>query len=77
VVNDVPPVFLLAGYKDEIASGIIDVYLKYKKAGVPAELHVFSNAAHGFGVRQSNTGAVKGWIERFYDWLSDREFLKK
>lgn len=77
VVNDVPPVFLLAGYKDEIASGIVDLYVKYKKAGVPAELHIYSNAAHGFGVRQSNTGAVTGWIDRFYDWLSDREFLKK
>lgn len=77
VVNNVPPVFLLAGYKDEIAKGIVDVYVKYKNAGVPAELHIYSNAAHGFGVRPSNKGAVVGWIDRFYDWLSDREFLKK
>ena len=76
VVNNIPPVFLLAGYKDEIARGMVDVYVKYKNAGVPAELHIYSNAAHGFGVRQSNTGAVVGWIDRFYDWLSDREFLK-
>lgn len=77
VVNNIPPVFLLAGYKDEIASGIVDLYVKYKKAGVPAELHIYSNAAHGFGVRPNNTGAVTGWIDRFHDWLSDREFLKK
>jgi endo-1,4-beta-xylanase len=77
VVNNIPPVFLLAAYKDEIARGIVDVYVKYKNAGVPAELHIYSNAAHGFGVRQSNTGAIVGWIDRFYDWLSDREFLKK
>ena len=77
VVNNITPVFLLAGYKDEIARGIVDVYVKYKNAGVPAELHIYSNAAHGFGVRPSNTGAVVGWIDRFYDWLSDREFLKK
>ena len=77
VVNNIPPVFLLAGYNDEIARGMVDVYVKYKNAGVPAELHIYSNAAHGFGVRQSNTGAVVGWIDRFYDWLSDREFLKK
>ena len=77
VVNNIPPVFLLAGYKDEIARGMVDVYVKYKNAGVPAELHIYSNAAHGFGVRPSNTGAVVGWIDRFYDWLSDRELLKK
>lgn len=77
VINNVPPVFLLAGYKDEIARGIVDVYVKYKNAGVPAELHIYSNAAHGFGVRPSNTGAVTGWIDRFYDWLSERQILKK
>ena len=77
VVNNIPPVFLLAGYKDEIARGIVDVYVKYKNAGVPAELHIYSNAVHGFGVRQNNTGAVTGWIDRFYDWLSERQFLKK
>src|SRR5687767_6240191 len=30
VVNNIPPVFLLAAYKDEIARGIVDVYVKYK-----------------------------------------------
>jgi acetyl esterase/lipase len=75
VVNNAPPVFLLAGYYDEIAKGIVDLYLKYKNANVPAELHIYSNAGHGFGVREKNTGAVAGWIDRFYDWLADRHFL--
>lgn len=77
VAGNTPPVFLLAGYNDEIAKGIVDVYLKYKNANVPAELHIYSNAGHGFGIREKNTGAVTGWIDRFYDWLSDRGFLKK
>jgi len=76
VANNAPPVFLLAGYHDEIAKGIIDVYLKYRKANVPAELHIYSNAGHGFGIREKNTGAITGWIDRFYDWLDDRGFLK-
>jgi endo-1,4-beta-xylanase len=77
VVNNAPPVFLLAGYNDQIAQGIVEVYLKYKNANVPAELHIYSNAGHGFGIREKNTGAVTGWIDRFYDWLLDRGFLKK
>lgn len=77
VATNAPPVFLLAGYNDPVAQGIIDVYLKYKKANVPAELHIYSNAGHGFGIREKNKGAVAGWIDRFYDWLSDRGFLKK
>lgn len=76
VVNNTPPVFLLAGYNDEIAKGIVDVYLKYKNANVPAELHIYSNAGHGFGIREKNTGAVTGWIDRFYEWLLDRELVK-
>jgi acetyl esterase/lipase len=74
VVNNAPPVFLLAGYNDFIARGLTDVFTKYQKAKVPAELHIYSNAGHGFGVREKNTGAVAGWIERFYDWLADIGF---
>jgi acetyl esterase/lipase len=77
VRDSMPPVFLLAGYNDNIARGIIDVYAKYQKAKIPAELHIYSNAGHGFGIRERNTGAVTGWVDRFYDWLSDRGFLKK
>jgi len=79
VVVNAPPVFLVGGYNDraDIAEGIAQVYLKYKKANVPAELHIYSNAGHGFGMRERNKGAVAGWIDRFYEWLSDRGFLKK
>ena len=79
VAVNAPPVFLVGGYNDrpDIAEGIAQVYLKYKKANIPAELHIYSNAGHGFGMRERNKGAVAGWIDRFYDWLSDRGFLKK
>ena len=79
VAANAPPVFLVAGYNDraDIAEGIVQVYLKYKKANIPAELHIYSNAGHGFGMRERNKGAVAGWIDRFYDWISDRGFLKK
>ena len=79
VAANTPPVFLVGGYGDraDIAEGIAQVYLKYKKANVPAELHIYSNAGHGFGMRDRNKGAVAGWIARFEEWLNDRGFLKK
>ncbi|MES1217256.1 MAG: alpha/beta hydrolase [Bacteroidota bacterium] len=79
VAANAPPVFLVGGYGDrnDIAIGVAEVYIKYKKANVPAELHIYSNAGHGFGMRERNTGAVAGWIDRFYDWMSDRGFIKK
>ena len=79
VISNSPPVFLVGGFNDrpDIAEGLAQVYLKYKKANIPAELHIYSNAGHGFGMRERNKGAVTGWINRFYDWLSDRGFLNK
>jgi endo-1,4-beta-xylanase len=77
--KDSPPAFLACGYKDrqDIAEGLADVYLRFKKAGVPAELHIYSEAGHGFGVRPTTKGAVGGWPARFEEWLGDRGFLSK
>lgn len=74
-----PPVFLACGYGDrqDISEGLAELYLRYKKAGVPAELHIYSAAGHGFGLRESSKGAVAGWPARFSEWLGDRGFLKK
>lgn len=79
VVNNAPPVFLVGGYNDraDIAEGLAQVYLKYKKANVPAEIHIYSSAGHGFGIRERNKGAVAGWPARLEEWLDDRGFLKK
>jgi endo-1,4-beta-xylanase len=79
VAVNAPPVFLVGGYQDrsDISEGVAELYLKYKRANIPAELHIYSEAGHGFGLRTSNHGAVAGWIDRFYEWLSDRGFVKK
>ena len=79
VVNNAPPLLLVGGYKDrpDIAEGIAQVYLKYKQAGVPAELHIYANVGHGFGMRTTNKGAVTGWPSRVEEWLSDLGFLKR
>jgi endo-1,4-beta-xylanase len=76
--KDSPPVFIACGYKDrpDISRGMAEVYLKFKEVGVPAELHIYANAGHGFGVRESNRGAAAGWPTRFAEWLDDLGFLK-
>jgi len=72
-----PPAFLAAGYNDrpDISEGLARVYLLFKQAGVPAELHLYAGAGHGFGVRSTNKGPVATWTDRFHDWLADRKFL--
>jgi len=74
-----PPVFLAAGYRDrpDIAEGLAAVYLKYKAATIPAELHIFANAGPGFGHRpDAKASAAARWPERFTEWLGDSGLLK-
>jgi len=78
VSKNSPPLFLLGGYKDrpDISEGIAQVYLKYKQAGISTELHIYSGAGHGFGMRTNNQGAASLWPERFMDWLGELSLLK-
>jgi endo-1,4-beta-xylanase len=74
---DSPPVFLACGYKDrpDISEGLANVYLAFKKAGVPAELHVYAGAGHGFGIRETDKTPAASWPDRFREWLVDRGFV--
>jgi endo-1,4-beta-xylanase len=79
VEKGMPPVFLAAGYNDrpDIAEGLATLYLKYKAAKIPAELHIFANAGHGFGYRhEAKPSAAARWPERLTEWLSDSGMLK-
>jgi acetyl esterase/lipase len=73
-----PPAFIAAGYKDrkDISAGAAELYLKYKEANVPAELHIYGNVGHGFGIRATNTGAYSHWPEELLVWLTDMGFVK-
>jgi endo-1,4-beta-xylanase len=66
-----PPAFLCAGYGDrqDIAEGLAEVYLRFKRAGVPAELIMYANVGHGFGVKANDTGAAGAWPERYVEWM--------
>jgi acetyl esterase/lipase len=72
-----PPAFIAFGYNDrpDISKGMAEVYLKYKEANVPAEMHVYSNSGHGFGYRPDTTSAAGAWPERFREWLIDTKLL--
>jgi acetyl esterase/lipase len=74
-----PPAFLACGYKDRpnISVGLPNLFLSLKSAGVPAELHVYSNIGHGFGYRPDSHAPVNEWPERFDEWLDQSGFLKK
>ena len=77
VAKTSPPVFIAAGYNDrpDISKGMAELYLKYKEAGVPAELHLYAGAGHGFGLRATNRSASAGWPERMVEWMRDLKLI--
>lgn len=78
VEKGMPPLFIACGYDDrpDISKGMASLYLKYKEAGVKAELHIYSNAGHGFGYRVGTTTGFGDWPLRFREWLMDSGFMK-
>jgi acetyl esterase/lipase len=77
VRKGMPPAFIADGFKDrtDISRGMAEVYLKYHAAGVPAEMHIYSNAGHGFGYRPGKAGAANAWPQRFREWLVGSKLL--
>jgi acetyl esterase/lipase len=71
-----PPVFLAHGGEDVISPSEHSVlmYLALRRAGVPAELHVYAGAAHDFGVRASDQ-PCSTWAEACANWLRHQGFL--
>ncbi|MDX1951959.1 MAG: alpha/beta hydrolase [Verrucomicrobiota bacterium] len=76
--KDSPPAFLAAGFKDrkDISEGLAEVYLRFKRAGVPADLHIYAGAPHGFGLRVTDRSPAGAWPERFVEWLADQKILQ-
>jgi acetyl esterase/lipase len=72
-----PPAFLLGGSDDKpaISQGLALLYVEFRKAGVPAELHLYDGVGHGFGLRSSNSGPVAAWPGRLLDWLQERGLI--
>lgn len=77
VKSGMPPAFIALGAndRDDISLGMAQLYLKYKEAKVPAELHIYSNAGHGFGFRPDSTNAAGDWPMRLREWLVDSGLL--
>jgi acetyl esterase/lipase len=71
-----PPIFLVHASDDPEAGpeNSAVMYLALKRAHVPAELHVYAEGGHGFGVRKSSR-ACSTWTERCVEWLRTQRVL--
>ena len=75
--KDTPPAFLACGENDrkDIAEGLAEVYLRFKRAGISVEFHVYAGVGHGFGYRPGMKGPVAAWPDRVVEWLDAKGFL--
>jgi acetyl esterase/lipase len=77
VTKEMPPTFIVVGDNDNFAGYLTQHYLALKKAGVPAELHVYAGVPHGFGFRGiDERRPVTTWIVRFEEFLGAQGMLK-
>lgn len=76
VTKETPPAFFVLADDDKtvIPQNSIDFYLAMKKYGIPAEMHIFREGGHGFGIRKKNIPA-DNWPNLFYDWLKAMKFI--
>lgn len=78
VTSQTPPTFLVHGNDD---TGVppensIFFYLALRKAKVPAEMHIYENGRHGFGLGK-NFGPVSTWPTCCQVWMRNRGLLDK
>ena len=75
VPADAPPLFIALTSDDTLAlQHCLDLYSVWQKAGHSAELHIYAEGGHGFGMRVQGL-PVDHWIERFHEWL-ERQIRK-
>jgi acetyl esterase/lipase len=64
-----PPAFLVSTMDDHIPmEGSLAYATALKKAGVPAEVHVYPKGGHGYGLRSKEPG-IMGWPELMIAWV--------
>jgi acetyl esterase/lipase len=66
-----PPTFLLHGADDQSvpAENSVRFYQALRRAGVPAELHIYEHGPHGFALAP-DVGPASGWPTRCAEWLA-------
>ena len=71
VTKDTPPTFLFHTDADDGVppENSVLFYLALRKAGVPAELHIYQRGPHGVGLASTDQ-VLSTWGDRLADWLT-------
>lgn len=76
VTKETPPAFFAHASDDRVrAENSVGMYLALRRAGVPAELHIYALGGHGFGLRPSDR-PCSTWPQRCAEWLRSQGLLQ-
>jgi len=76
VDEDTPPMFFAHAADDRVkCEHSIALFTALKQAGVPAELHIFLDGKHGYGLRPA-AARVTRWPKQAQGWLEDIDMLQ-
>ncbi len=77
VTPQTPPTFLVLADDDKTVPprNSVEFYLQLKKNNVPAEMHIFREGGHGFGITKKNL-PVDQWPDLFFDWLKAMKIVE-
>jgi acetyl esterase/lipase len=78
ITKQTPPTFLLQAEDDHVDSvyDSLAYFIALKKAGVPAELHVYAQGNHAFGLRRTKL-PITAWPDLVEAWLRTIEMADK
>ncbi len=77
VTTETPPTFLFQTNEDTAvpAENSVYYYLALRKAGIPAEMHVFERGPHGVGLGNDDA-ALSEWSKLLANWLRGHNVIK-
>ncbi len=76
VSSNTPPTFLIHTSNDgavPVENSLV-FYQALKKVGVPAEMHIFEEGPHGFGLAEDNP-LLSGWMNQLQSWFKHRNII--
>lgn len=78
VTRDTPPTFLFHTNEDRGVppENSVLFYLALRKAGIPAELHIYQKGRHGVGLSPKDP-ILSTWSKRLKDWMATNRLLTR
>ena len=79
VTKETPPCFICFAADDETVPPMengLAMFQALRRAKIPAELHVFENGSHGFGLRLAKGKPASAWPDLFLHWAYGNGWIR-